>query len=153
QARGRGPHRGVGADLCVGAVAGGALVLVGGRRDGTRQWHGTQSGTARLARRATHPAGGSCAPARQPSAAVAILVRMLAEQAAEAIAERTGVPRHRVAVVLGSGWQAAAAELGAPTSSVPMPDLPGFGTPTAQGHVPVLHSVPVGGNQVLVLMG
>lgn len=78
---------------------------------------------------------------------------MLAEQAAAAIAERTGAPRHRVAVVLGSGWQAAAAELGTPTASVPMPELPGFGTPTAQGHVPVLHSVPVGGDQVLVLMG
>jgi len=78
---------------------------------------------------------------------------MLAAEAAEAIAERTGVPRHRAAVVLGSGWQAAAAEIGEPSASVPMPELPGFGTPSAQGHVPVLHSVPVGSEHVLVLMG
>ncbi|MBF6212398.1 purine-nucleoside phosphorylase [Nocardia puris] len=78
---------------------------------------------------------------------------MLAEQAAEAIAERTGVPRHRVAVVLGSGWQEAAAEIGAPTASVPMPELPGFGTPSAQGHVGVVHSVAVGATPVLLLMG
>lgn len=78
---------------------------------------------------------------------------MLAEQAAEAIAERTGIQRHRVAVVLGSGWQEAAAEIGAPTASVPMPELPGFGTPSAQGHVGVVHSVAVGATPVLLLMG
>lgn len=78
---------------------------------------------------------------------------MLAEQAAAAIAERTGVARHRVAVVLGSGWQEAAAEIGTPVASVPMPELPGFGTPSAQGHVGVVHSVPVGDHSVLLLMG
>ncbi|WP_054815677.1 purine-nucleoside phosphorylase [Nocardia arizonensis] len=78
---------------------------------------------------------------------------MLAEQAAAAIAERTGVERHRVAVVLGSGWQDAAAEIGTPLASVPMPELPGFGTPSAQGHVGVVHSVVVGESPVLLLMG
>ncbi|MEV0360345.1 purine-nucleoside phosphorylase [Nocardia sp. NPDC050697] len=78
---------------------------------------------------------------------------MLAEEAAAVIAERTGVARHRVAVVLGSGWQDAAAEIGTPRASVPMPELPGFGTPTAQGHVGTVHSVPVGGTDVLLLMG
>ncbi|MGV9616091.1 purine-nucleoside phosphorylase [Nocardia xishanensis] len=78
---------------------------------------------------------------------------MLAEQAAEAIAELTGVERHRVAVVLGSGWQPAAAEVGAPSASIPMPELPGFGEPTAQGHVGMVHSVHVGETPVLLLMG
>ncbi|WP_431955926.1 purine-nucleoside phosphorylase [Nocardia lijiangensis] len=78
---------------------------------------------------------------------------MLAEQAAVAIAERTGVERHRVAVVLGSGWQQAAAEVGAPSATVPMPELPGFGEPTAQGHVGMVHSVHVGETPVLLLMG
>ncbi|MEU8897026.1 purine-nucleoside phosphorylase [Nocardia sp. NPDC048505] len=78
---------------------------------------------------------------------------MLAEKAAEAIAERTGVDRHRIAVVLGSGWQEAAAEIGTPTASVPMPELPGFGTPSAQGHVGTVHSVPVDDKSVLLLMG
>ncbi|WP_026344135.1 purine-nucleoside phosphorylase [Nocardia sp. BMG111209] len=78
---------------------------------------------------------------------------MLAEQAAAAIAERTGVTRHRVAVVLGSGWQDAAAEIGAPTVSLPMAEVPGFGSPTAQGHQGTIHSVTVGGTPVLLLMG
>lgn len=78
---------------------------------------------------------------------------MLAAQAAEAIAERTGVARHRVAVVLGSGWQDAAAEIGTPTASVPMSDLPGFGAPTAQGHRNTVHSMLVNETPTLVLMG
>ncbi|RDI51558.1 purine-nucleoside phosphorylase [Nocardia mexicana] len=78
---------------------------------------------------------------------------MLAEQAAEAIAERTGVARHRVAVVLGSGWQEAAAEIGNPTASVPMSELPGFGAPTAQGHQGTVHSVLVNDSPVLLMMG
>ncbi|MFC4377563.1 purine-nucleoside phosphorylase [Nocardia halotolerans] len=78
---------------------------------------------------------------------------MLAEQAAQAIAERTGVPRHRVAVVLGSGWQQAAAEIGAPHASIAMPELPGFGRPSAQGHGGMVHSVTVNDSNVLLLMG
>lgn len=78
---------------------------------------------------------------------------MLAAQAAEAIAERTGVPHHRVAVVLGSGWQEAAAEIGSPRASVPMSELPGFGMPSAQGHGGMVHSVAVGDTSTLLLMG
>nr|WP_067544248.1 purine-nucleoside phosphorylase [Nocardia crassostreae] len=78
---------------------------------------------------------------------------MQAEQAAKTIAERTGVPGHRVAVVLGSGWQEAAAEIGDPTTSIPMGEVPGFGSPTAQGHQGTIHSVPVNDEHVLLLMG
>ncbi|RJO72250.1 purine-nucleoside phosphorylase [Nocardia panacis] len=74
-------------------------------------------------------------------------------EAARAIAERTGVPSHRAAVVLGSGWQEAAAEIGRPSASIPMSELPGFGTPSAQGHVGTVHSVFVGATPVLLLMG
>lgn len=78
---------------------------------------------------------------------------MLAEKAAEEIAARTSVARHRVAIVLGSGWQEAAAELGTPDTTIPMPELPGFAAPTAQGHIGRVLSVPVGGTDTLVLMG
>ncbi len=78
---------------------------------------------------------------------------MLAEQAAEAIAEHTGVTHHRIAVVLGSGWQEAAAEIGNPTASIPMAQLPGFGAPTAQGHQGTVHSVQVNDAPVLLMMG
>ncbi|WP_460729805.1 purine-nucleoside phosphorylase [Nocardia heshunensis] len=77
----------------------------------------------------------------------------VSELAAEAIAERTGVRKHRVAVVLGSGWQEAAAVIGEPATSISMAEVPGFGSPTAQGHQGTIHSVPVGDEPVLLLMG
>lgn len=77
----------------------------------------------------------------------------LAEEAAQAIAERTSVKRHRVAVILGSGWQSVVTEIGTPTASLPMAELPGFAAPTAQGHVGKVLSVPVEQTPVLVLMG
>jgi len=76
-----------------------------------------------------------------------------AEHAAAVIEERTGVPRHDVAVVLGSGWSPAAAALGEATAVVPMAEVPGFTPPTAAGHGGQVLSVPVGRHQVLVLLG
>jgi purine-nucleoside phosphorylase len=73
--------------------------------------------------------------------------------AAAAIAERTGVPRHDVAVVLGSGWGPAVEALGTPSAVVPMAELAGFAPPTAQGHRGQVLSIPVGRNRVLVLLG
>lgn len=78
----------------------------------------------------------------------------LAESAATAIAASTGVARHDVAIVLGSGWAVAADELGEVVSEVPLADLPGFLTPGVVGHVPVLRSVRTPeGRPVLVLLG
>jgi purine-nucleoside phosphorylase len=76
-----------------------------------------------------------------------------ANQAAAAIAERTGVGSHDVAVVLGSGWAPAADELGAPTAVVPVAELPGFTTPTVAGHGGRVMSVQAGGHRVLVFVG
>ncbi len=76
-----------------------------------------------------------------------------ASAAATAIAERTGVPRHDVAVVLGSGWAPAVEALGTPAAVLPMAQLPGFCTPTAAGHRGQILSIPVGGHRVLVLLG
>ena len=76
-----------------------------------------------------------------------------AAQAAAALAEATGVPKHDVAVVLGSGWRPAADLLGAPTHELAMGELPGFVRPAVAGHGGTLRSVPVGERQVLVLLG
>lgn len=76
-----------------------------------------------------------------------------AEAAAAALAERTGVPTHPVAVVLGSGWRAAVDRFGAPVATVEMSDLPGFAPPTAAGHPGTVHSVRAGVNPVLILAG
>jgi purine-nucleoside phosphorylase len=77
----------------------------------------------------------------------------LARTAAQAIAERTGVAAHDVAIVLGSGWAPAVAALGSPTATLPMADLPGFTPPTAVGHSGQLSSLSIGGHRVLVLAG
>jgi len=60
-----------------------------------------------------------------------------AARAAAVIAERTGTDRHDAAVVLGSGWAAAAAALGT----------------CAEGHRARVLSVPVGPRRVLVMLG
>ncbi|SHG49250.1 purine-nucleoside phosphorylase [Streptoalloteichus hindustanus] len=77
----------------------------------------------------------------------------LAAEAAAVLAERTGVARHDVAVVLGSGWRPAADLIGEPAAEVPVADLPGFLPPTVVGHGGTLRSVPVAGKNVLVVLG
>jgi purine-nucleoside phosphorylase len=76
-----------------------------------------------------------------------------AQEAASAIIERTGVDAHDVAVVLGSGWGPAAAQLGDPVAVMPMAELPGFTPPTAVGHGGQVMSVPIGSHRVLVFVG
>jgi purine-nucleoside phosphorylase len=76
-----------------------------------------------------------------------------AAQAAAALAEATGVPKHDVAVVLGSGWRPAADLLGVSAHELAMGELPGFVRPAVAGHGGTLRSVPVAERQVLVLLG
>ena len=77
----------------------------------------------------------------------------MAQEAAAAIGQRTGVGRHDVAVVLGSGWAPAVAQLGDPVAVVPMAELPGFTPPTAAGHGGQALSMRIGDHRVLVLVG
>ena len=57
----------------------------------------------------------------------------LARAAAEAIREGTGVDRHDVALVLGSGWLPAVDALGETTAELTLSDLPGFAPPAVAG--------------------
>jgi purine-nucleoside phosphorylase len=77
----------------------------------------------------------------------------LALDAAATIARTTGLPRHDLAIVLGSGWAPAAERIGAPESELPVTDLAGFAPPTALGHVGTVRSVRVGDRNVLVFLG
>jgi len=77
----------------------------------------------------------------------------VAERAARLIADRSGVPGHDVAVVLGSGWAPAAERLGRPTATLSMAELPGLLPPAAEGHRGQILSVAVGRSRVLVLLG
>ena len=76
-----------------------------------------------------------------------------AAEAAVALAARTGVDRHDVAVVLGSGWKPAADQLGEASVTFPAADLPGFPEPTVEGHGGELRSIDVDGRRVLVSLG
>ena len=66
----------------------------------------------------------------------------LATHAAAVLAARTGVDLHDVAVVLGSGWSRAAAELG-DGPSVELADVPGFPAPSVAGHGAAVRSVEI----------
>ncbi|NYE96594.1 purine-nucleoside phosphorylase [Psychromicrobium silvestre] len=64
-----------------------------------------------------------------------------AAEAANYIAEQTGVPQHDVALVLGSGWGAAADLIGETTATLQATDVPGFSAPAVAGHVGTIRSV------------
>jgi purine-nucleoside phosphorylase len=65
----------------------------------------------------------------------------LAASAAARLAELTGIERHDVALVLGSGWAPAAELLGETVAEVPANEIPGFTASTIPGHVSTLRSV------------
>ena len=92
-----------------------------------------------------------------------------ATASAARLAELTGQPAHDVAVVLGSGWAAAADALSAAATDcaatdpgavmtsgaaeVPLAELGGFAPPTVAGHLPRVRSIGIGGLRVLVFLG
>ena len=74
--------------------------------------------------------------------------------AARAVAKATGVERHEVAVVLGSGWRPAADRLGETVAEVATSRLGGFPAATVSGHSGAVRSVRTpGGRAVLVFLG
>jgi len=77
----------------------------------------------------------------------------LASTAAAQLAERTGVDHHDAVVVLGSGWDGAAAALGRTVAEVEAGSLPGFHPFCAPGHVDVLRSTELAGRRLLVALG
>ncbi|MEU0789638.1 purine-nucleoside phosphorylase [Amycolatopsis sp. NPDC005961] len=78
---------------------------------------------------------------------------MSEHEAASAIAKRTGVDAHDIAVVLGSGWRPAADVIGEYETEIPFAELPGFTTPGAVGHGGTIRSLKIGDKNVLVLLG
>jgi len=68
----------------------------------------------------------------------------LAKIAATRLAEFTGVEKHDVALVLGSGWLPAADMLAGgadPAAEIATTDLPGFSAPTVAGHSGRIRSI------------
>jgi purine-nucleoside phosphorylase len=77
----------------------------------------------------------------------------LADRAAAALAERTGIERHDVAVVLGSGWKPAVDRFGDVVAEVPLDELPGFPASTVVGHTAAVRSIRAGDRHVLAFLG
>ncbi|QTE28790.1 purine-nucleoside phosphorylase [Pengzhenrongella sicca] len=70
----------------------------------------------------------------------------VARAAAAHLAQVTGVPRHDVALVLGSGWGGAADLLGETVAEVPSHEVPGFVAPAVAGHVGTIRSIRIAGS-------
>nr|WP_077489760.1 purine-nucleoside phosphorylase [Sinomonas mesophila] len=76
----------------------------------------------------------------------------LAKAAADHIASATGVARHDIALVLGSGWAGAADLIGETTATLPADEVPGFSIPAVEGHVGTIRSIRAAdGKNALVL--
>ncbi|MGI8459776.1 MAG: purine-nucleoside phosphorylase [Propionibacteriaceae bacterium] len=76
----------------------------------------------------------------------------MALEAAAAIRERFAVARVDLALVLGSGWAAAADSLGEPIGACPLAELPGFVAPTVVGHGGQLRLVRTGSGAVAAIL-
>lgn len=75
-----------------------------------------------------------------------------AAASARRLADLTGEERHDVAIILGSGWAAAADALGVPDATVALADV-GAPAPSVRGHQPFVRSVRVAGWRALVFLG
>jgi purine-nucleoside phosphorylase len=67
--------------------------------------------------------------------------RTTAIDAAHALLERLGLTRLDLAMVLGSGWSAAADDLGEAVGEIALAELPGFSAPAVSGHGGALRAV------------
>jgi len=65
----------------------------------------------------------------------------LAQHAAHTLAELTGVEKHDLALVLGSGWLPAVDALGEATAEIDTTDLPGFSEAAVAGHSGKVRSI------------
>ena len=76
-----------------------------------------------------------------------------AAASAAVLAAATGVDRHDVAVVLGSGWKPAADRMGEVAAELPMVELGGFPAAAVAGHGSTVRSIANGDQRVLAFMG
>jgi purine-nucleoside phosphorylase len=76
----------------------------------------------------------------------------LAQQAGETIRERFRIARLDSAFVLGSGWSAAADDLGDLIGSCELAELPGFAAPTVLGHGGTLRIVRTAGDSTVAVL-
>src|SRR5665648_491973 len=76
----------------------------------------------------------------------------VARATAAILADLTGVVRHEIALVPGSGWGGAADLLGEQVAEIAATDLPGFTTSAVPGHGGTLRSIRIAGSDRHVLV-
>jgi purine-nucleoside phosphorylase len=76
-----------------------------------------------------------------------------AEKAAAAIAQKSGVPKHDLALTLGSGWSKAADLIGETVSEIPANEIPGFHKPAVAGHVGTIRSIKLPNGKYALVIG
>jgi purine-nucleoside phosphorylase len=77
----------------------------------------------------------------------------VAAKAASELCRQAGADRFDVAVVLGSGWKAAAGRLGDPSLDLPVTELPGFRASGVEGHEGRVLGIERGSVRVLCFRG
>jgi purine-nucleoside phosphorylase len=75
-----------------------------------------------------------------------------AKDAGNAIRERFDIPGLDAAFVLGSGWSAAAEDLGEPIGTCELAELPGFAAPTVLGHGGALRVARTGAGKIVAVL-
>lgn len=76
---------------------------------------------------------------------------VLADRAGAAVLSTFGLDRVDLALVLGSGWSAAADRLGEPIGSCQLADLPGFARPVVVGHGGELRAVRTATGKIAII--
>jgi purine-nucleoside phosphorylase len=79
--------------------------------------------------------------------------RTAAAEAAAVLRAQTGVAKHDIALVMGSGWLPAVDALGEATAELSSTDLPGFAPPAVTGHAGKIRAVRAGDRNLLVFLG
>ena len=77
----------------------------------------------------------------------------IAKNAAAAISQATGVPRHDIALTLGSGWGKAADLLGETVATLPADQVPGFSASGVPGHSGTIRSILMNNGKHALVIG
>lgn len=77
----------------------------------------------------------------------------IAEQAAQQIAELTGVAHHDIALTLGSGWAKAADLIGETVAEIDATKVIGFSHPALVGHTGVIRSIRLPNRKMAIVIG
>lgn len=92
-------------------------------------------------------------PARDAADESPVDPHALARRAAADIATAADGHSHDIAVILGSGWAAAADVLGEPAAELPVNRITGFAAPAVAGHGATVRSLLLAGRRVLLFLG